>query len=376
MERRVDILTGRHVIVATNRSTRPVHTAMPQMQKNAAACGDLDPFLEGHESQTPNESLALRTLSSRANQPGWLLRIVPNRYPAVRSALDDGRETRMKTQSSVGCFGRTAATGVHDVVIECSDHRRHLGELDSTEVARILMAWQRRIQQIATKPEIRAVFVFRNEGAGAGASLPHCHSQILATDFVPPQLGVRMNAGQSDIERSSPSGHSGVHKCAVQQWRDAELQAEERVICRTDHFDVICPWASRTPWQVRFVPVKSCEFTAVSSEALCDLAVLLRQTVRAQAAFSGAFPHNLSLVLPPVNDPHSFLWHLDFLPRVSCYAGFELGADVDILTTAPEAAADDYRREFRPSRNPFAPDTVPSDVVPEGYHWLVSEMNG
>ena len=187
-ELRIDALTGRQVVVASSRSARPGN----QIKFSLVPAGhsDDDPFLEGHESETPGEILALRKDESLPNRKGWLLRVVPNRYPAV-VAGSSGASGRSHDHNNSASTQRHCAAGYHEVVIECPDLRTRLIELSPTEITRILYAWQCRVRSLRDIPKIEYVSVFRNEGYNAGASLPHCHSQILASEFLPNQVHQR-----------------------------------------------------------------------------------------------------------------------------------------------------------------------------------------
>ena len=169
-ELRTDVLTGRQVIVAPVRSERPgAFVPDPELSRG------LDPFAEGQEHETPDEWFASRTADSIANKPGWSLRVVPNRYPLLTTEASATAD-----EHGSALFPTALVPGVHDVVIECPDQRSRLAELSTAELANVLTAWRMRLSQLSTTGEYSSVVVFRNEGFSAGASLKHCHSQIVA----------------------------------------------------------------------------------------------------------------------------------------------------------------------------------------------------
>ncbi len=363
-EYRIDVLTGRQVIVAAARAVRPVHVSESAFNESP----DDDPFLEGHEHTTPQERVALRTTTSLADKPGWLLRIVPNLYPAVvpQDAPDDSTPVTSDSphaQHHTAFAQSTTAHGIHDVVIECPDHRSRLAQLSVVEIARTFKAWQMRLKQIratAAETNIQSVSIFRNEGSQAGASLPHCHSQILATNFVGQQLTERLRRAR---QFKSESG-----KCLFQQWLQSEVAAKERIVRRDDRLAIVCPFASRVPWHTRFcpTPLQPARFEDIDESELLALAAAVSDVVQSLDQCAGILPHNLTLSLPPLNAPDEFPWSLDLLPRSSRIAGFELLTDVDINTVAPEAAAAAIRQHANWQE---ATQWHPRDLCPHGYEW-------
>lgn len=364
-EKRTDPLTGRQVLVAAQRSARPSQGLPP-----AVVSEDLyDPFLEGHEHQTPDERLALRQLTSEPNQPGWLLRVVPNRYPAVQETAQriSAKTAVQNTISDAATpFVAEPAAGLHEVVIECSDDRRRLVDLTIAEVARVLMAWQKRLQKFATLPHIQAVSIFRNEGVHAGASLPHCHSQIVATHFLNDVLKRRVKALQDH-----PRSHLGVNRCIYQWWLQSELSSATRVIWANSQLVVLCPFASRTAWQVRLCPASEIcheakSFEDLQGERLVELASKLHGVVTALHQICGEVSFNIVLNLPPSGQPQLYPWILDVLPRTGQVAGFELLTDCDIITTPPETASAEFRDTAVWNSLPFDSHCL----LPQDYHWL------
>lgn len=335
--RRVDRLTGRSVLVASERSRRPIVSKAISTGPPEAA---FDPFLEGHESETPDERLALRRADSIANQPGWLVRVVANRFSAVSDLVvePNGRSTG----------------GVHDVVIECPDKRTQMAELSTSEVGRVLEAWQRRIVALRATAGVESIHVFRNEGAAAGASLPHCHSQILATSFVPDGVARAVNAARDFSAEDSTS--------LYRSWLDDELTKSQRVVASTDSLAVVCPFASRMSWQARICPRRADDFDfgCVNEDVLLQISANLLAIVRGSTERRFA-DWNLVLTLGSVKQP--LPWMIDVMPRTARLAGFELSTDAEIVTVAAETAAETYRRDWQ------LPQIGDAERAPPGFAW-------
>lgn len=349
---RTDVLTGQQIIVAESRSQRPVTLT----QSAAAPPIEDDPFLEGRESLTPGETLALRTVASRPNEPGWLLRVVPNQFPAAESCVPETAQHHVIPET----FSPQAVRGVHEVVLECPDYRTQLADLAVSEVALVLHAWQRRVRSLSELPWISTINVFRNEGVGAGASLPHCHSQILATNFIGDRIAQLIGRARQSRKATG--------QCIVEQWLAMELSADQRVLRQGRDFATVCPFASRVPWQCRIVPRTVSRFDLLSAEQIVALAAELHSAASAVQAIAGNVAHNVILTLPPTATPEDFLWHLDLLPRPSRMAGFEFATNVDILSVSPETAIARLKEHIPPAPAQCSADSL----CPDGFAWCTA----
>lgn len=348
-EIRSDIWTGREVIVAGDRADRPQTVSARQADLHDATGKDLeaklDPFLEGREEDTPSERLALRCHGSPRNEAGWLLRVVANRYPAVAPFTD----SRL-----------LAAQGIHDVVIECPDFRRCWLQFSTAEVARVLIAWQMRQRQLLGHPEVKSIQVFRNQGAAAGASLGHSHSQIISLGSVPKLLQQRLKNAEG-----------------FQRWRAFEMLERHRVVV-ADRFLVICPDASWVAGQLRvcFGAAESAEaepFHRLPVQLILELADVLRRCVSlVMQCFPGA-SFNVVLNQPSAEHLDAFPWSIDLMPRTASFAGFELSCDIPIITTSPESAAGLYRAAWeRPFDKTSNGKLTELELWPENYSWQPS----
>src|SRR4029450_1822104 len=137
----------------------------------------LCPFCEGHEDKTPPEILAYRN-GSTAHSRGWDVRVVPNKFPALRveGTLDRQGE---------GLFDRMNGIGAHEVIIETPDHAKLLAGMSEGETERVLWAFRERIIDLKRDIRFRYILIFKNHGAAAGATLEHSHSQLIALPIVP-----------------------------------------------------------------------------------------------------------------------------------------------------------------------------------------------
>jgi UDPglucose--hexose-1-phosphate uridylyltransferase len=329
---RTDVLTGLVSLIAPARSARP----SARHPEPSIARTD-DPFAEGSEAETPNESFAIRKPGTAPNTPGWDLRVVPNRYPAVVPVSDSNPDANASNPAS-DLFPSAEAFGAHEVVIECPDSRSRLADLSQTEITRVFFAWRQRIQYLTESGKYQSLAVFRNEGFSAGASLAHCHSQIIAAQNLTPLDHQRHHLA---AEHKQSTGRE-----LLMDLVEAERAEQQRIIIETPNFLVLCPFASRAPWHVRFVPLQvgAASFGDAPDQCLSELALLLKQTIQAlEVALDGAFSFNLILPHPRLDKPPQFRWMLELLPRIGRHAGWEYLSNVEIVTVAPEYAAETLR---------------------------------
>ncbi len=194
------------------------------------------------------------------------------------------------------------------------------------------------MRQLIVSPLICSVAIFRNEGFSAGASLAHCHSQILATTEMMPLDVV--------LHDRAAAHRSKTGRDLVQDLSNAERSDGIRWICETAYFDVHCPFASRMSWQIRFVPkvTQPTSYAEASDAMLHDLAMLLKSALIAlELNLGGPFSFNLTLVHSRIDQQAAFGWYLELLPRTGRTAGWELLTNVEIVTIAPEIAAERIR---------------------------------
>jgi len=174
-ELRKDPITGRWVIISTDRQKRPNDF---RVERSALLGAEYCPFCAGREDLTPPEVLAFRNNGQSPNGPGWDLRVVPNKFPALQVEGNLDREGE-------GMFDRMNGIGAHEVVIESPDHSKELATMSEMEIERVLWAFRERILDLKKDTRFRYILVFKNHGAAAGASLEHSHSQLIALPIVP-----------------------------------------------------------------------------------------------------------------------------------------------------------------------------------------------
>lgn len=320
---RKDPLTGRWVILAPNRSLRPSDFS-PDTDKIPARC----PFCPGHEGDTPPE---IDRVSSAGNDPDWSVRLVPNSFSAL---LREGEPGKLNGDFYTSLRG----VGAHEVVIETPLHAAQPWEYSDAKIAAIFGLVARRIRSLQSDPRIRYVQYFRNSGAGAGASIRHPHSQILALPVVPVAVQAELTSARQHFERTG--------RCACCEMIGIESESRARTIIENESYTAFMPFAPRFSHETWILPRgHQHDFAALTGEDFTPLGPILRATLFALDRALDSPPFNLLLhVAPAAADAGTYFhWRIEILPRHTHVAGFEFSTGFHINADPPESAAERLR---------------------------------
>ncbi len=329
-ELRIDPLSGLRVIVAGERGARP--GAFIDVAAGTVVDPETDPFLEGHEDRTPEEVYALRPDGGAPNSPGWRVRVVPNKFPAL-SAEGGGDEEDDPLATGRGqpdLFAVRPASGAHEVVINGPEPVGSLLDLGPDGLADAMGVWRERIRAHANAGYVHVIV---NEGQAAGASLPHTHAQLYALPLVP--VVVARERERFTAYRDRTEGRNLLGD-VIQE----EVKRRERLVAVDDEGVAICPFAAMVPFHVQIAP-RTPAPRFEDDGPLC--AALLHDVLRRLAAeLDGVPPLNLWVRTAP-RGAETFCWRIDVLPRLAHPAGLEMGAGIQLCVLAPEAAAERLR---------------------------------
>ena len=353
-ELRIDQLTGLPTILAPGRAERPegfrTSASEPKGPENC-------PFCEGREDRTPPEVYATRPAGGDPDTPGWTTRVVPNLYPALggdtathhdSGAIAPNPAAQGGTSGEAGAFAQTGdpllasrrsgepdlfasrpARGAHEVIVNAPEHVTAMADLGEEQFAAAVATWRERIRAHGDASYVQLIV---NEGGGAGASLEHSHAQLYALDFVPAAVARERERAGAYAERT---GGGGLLSDVLVE----EVRRHDRLVAIDEEAALICPWASRSPFELRVVPREPVASFADDTAGAAMIHTALRLLA---ARFERSPELNLWLrTAPPGAD--RFHWHIDIAPRLIVKASFEFATGVDINTYPPERAASDLR---------------------------------
>src|SRR5262245_1717412 len=285
-ELRRDAITGRYVIIAPER--RLSQEAFRRPSPVGAVDGDCCPFCEGQEALAGREILAWRAPGTAHDGPGWQVRVVANREPALRIEAHLG-------DASESLFQWFGGLGAHEVIIESPDHRATLATMAREQVERILWAWRERVRDLRRDFRFESFLIVKNFGARAGATLDHPHSQLLAMPLVPQHLEDELSGARAYFE------HRG--RCVFCALVEQESLQHTRVVASDEHAIAFAPFAARVPFETWIIAREHCgPLEGVADAALYAVAERLRDVMRRldRVLLSPAF--TLLLHAAPVED--------------------------------------------------------------------------
>jgi UDPglucose--hexose-1-phosphate uridylyltransferase len=329
-ELRKDPVVGRWVIISPDRGKRPSDYAVSQEGGVEGFC----PLCPGNEKMTPPEIFAFREEGSDPDGPGWHIRVVPNKFPALK-------ETGRISHSMDGVYERMNGVGAHEVVIETPEHNRTFSELPLETIKRILFIFKVRMEELGKDPRFRYVVLFKNRGREAGASMQHSHSQIIALPIIPKRVSEEITGGSRYFNRHG--------RCVFCDVIRQEAERKIRVIEENDDFIAIAPFAARFPFETWILPKEhGSDYGKIKQTQYRTLAGILLDSLKRINKVLKNPPYNLVFHTAPLKEEAlaHFHWHIEIIPKVTRVAGFEWGTGFYINPTPPEQCAE-YLREVR-----------------------------
>jgi len=333
-ELRKNAVTREWVIIARGRGKRPSDFAGSHGEGETLPAHDEScPFCAGNEGQTPPEVYAVRD-GGAPNGAGWKVRVVPNKFAALRPHGSD----RLR---QAGLHSSRDGYGAHEVIVESPLHNKDLWEMEVGEVESVVEAYRQRYLAFESGESLHHVLLFRNHGLQAGTSLAHPHSQLIAAPVMAHQLQVELAGAAAYWEY--------LDKCVYCALIEDETKAGERVVMETKHFLVVTAYAARYPFEMWILPKRhSIRFAAMSEEEGADLARVLKEMLGRLAGTLNRPSYNFAIHTAPAaeHNVRAYHWHMEIFPRITTPGGFELGSDIYINVVAPEDAAG-YLREAK-----------------------------
>jgi len=332
-ELRKDPILGRWVIIATERSKRPnAFIGEQDTQKDdKAKC----PFCAGNEKMTPPEIYSLRDKKTKPNTPGWQVRVVPNKFPALDLNVD-------LSKKGYGIHDMMSNFGAHEVIIENPDHNKEMKDQTIDEASSVIGVLQKRVEELHKNEQIRYILLFKNKGRGAGASLEHPHHQLMALPITPKRVREELQGAQLYFKLKE--------RCIFCDIMEQEKSWGERMLYENDDFMSFCPYASRFPFEVWILPKDhGTDFYAKKVKTKTrSLTKVLQVVLKKYDKVLNNPNYNYVIHDAPNRFPRhgywqtieqDFHWHIELFPWLTKIAGFEWGSGFYINPVNPEMAA-------------------------------------
>lgn len=320
---RKDPVIGRWVIISTDRGKRPSDWAVESEVKRGGFC----PFCPGNEDKTPPEISAKRMNGTGKDAPGWDIRVVPNKFPALQIEGELNRRGE-------GIFDMMNGIGAHEVVIESPDHLVELPDLSVDHIRDIFWIFRERILDLKNDIRFKYILVFKNQGKAAGASLEHSHSQIIAMPIIPKRVTEELDGARRYYNYKE--------RCIYCDIIRQEIQWKSRLVINNPNFLVFEPFAARFPFETWLLPIQHrFSFESISFEETYDLAATVKEILQRINKTLDNPPYNFIIHTSPLQDLEylEYHWHIEIIPKLTKVAGFEWGSGFYINPTPPEDAA-------------------------------------
>ncbi|OIO22373.1 hypothetical protein AUJ65_06320 [Candidatus Micrarchaeota archaeon CG1_02_51_15] len=317
LEYREDSTKGVLTVVSTERGKRP----------SVAGKGarKVCPFCPGSESMVPPA-----VFESEGNK-GWSARAFPNKFAIVRLPAVGERIACVE-----GDFGHSFGSGVHEVIVETRAHNRLFQDFTDSEAMHCLEVYKNRFRELGELKGVESVFLFKNHGGKAGASVEHEHAQIIALPFVPPILAEEARF----VKKTLRQGRCWF--CRNDEYLERHKGLE---LAETKHFVAFCPPFGRFPfesWIVAKRHVRS--FLEFTPEEDNELMKLLRRVVR---AVHDVASEDYVILFHNGFKGGEMHFHVEIAPRPNVWGGLELGTGIIVNSVAGEEGVKKLRKAMK-----------------------------
>ncbi len=325
---RQDLVSGDWILLASERAHRPELVAQKKEERRPpkGECPFDDPQKFGNKPPV--------LVYQNKKGTDWFLQVIPNKYPAVEpGSCGPAKKT--------GLYRLHEGRGAHEVII-LRDHNKHISEYEKEDLKLLLSAYQDRYKSLINDKCVEYISIFHNYGKEAGASVSHPHSQILALPIVPPDVS-RSVRGSRDFFHEH-------HKCVHCLMIEYELKNKKRIVFENKSAVVLAPYVSHSNFELRIFPKKHAAFFERVNESggeLLDMAQALHAALAKIYKNLKNPSFNFFLHTAPAIknlDYSHYHWHFEILPKTSIFGGFDIGTGIDIITVAPETAAQILRK--------------------------------
>ncbi len=329
-ELRRDMVRDSWVLIANGKALKPSDFPIYKSMICSRLGEEICPFCEGNEALTTGELDAFRTPGSLANQEGWLVRAIPNKFAMFKMNKE------ILEYHSSGIYSRCNGLGQHEVVIETPQHGIQLHELPADQIILLIKMLQKRFKVLASDTRIKYIQIYKNKGLFAGASQDHSHSQILAYPMVP------------DRNKGVPKYFEEHRRCLMCQIIEEE-SGKDRIIYESDHFIILSPYAPRFSYEAWIIPKEHQRYFAdINDEEIKDLQAVLKGYLASMLACLDNPSYNIMINSAPVNlhKQDGYHWYIEIIPRLVISNAVEIASGYFINPVDPETAAEIIRNEL------------------------------
>ncbi|MFH1451080.1 MAG: galactose-1-phosphate uridylyltransferase [bacterium] len=333
-ELRFDLASEDWVIIATGRGKRP-EVFRREKRASEEVSPKKCPFCQVELQAKPSLVFAggKRIPLNGGTPDNWSTVIVPNKYPALIPSYE------INTRIEGNLYQTMNAVGFHEVVVT-REHDQSIALLSPQRVKEIFDAYQERYKELKKEHFVNYISIFHNHGKEAGASISHPHSQIITI----PLIDTDLKKSLSNSKKYFRANKKCIY-CVMDQW---EMKVRSRIVFENEEFLAVCPFASKTAFEVIISPKKHiARFEDIDEKGKLLLAEAFQDVMKKLYNGLNDPAYNFYLHTAPCDGKnYSFYhWHWTILPKTSTWAGFEIGTQIEISTIEPEQAAEFLRKK-------------------------------
>jgi len=345
-ELRLDLVSRDWVVIATGRARRP-ETFKKERRKIEKVPKSTCPFCQIQNQEAPTvvfsngkkvfppdkTSKNWTPLEIKKFLTGWTTISALNKFPAFLPYPELNERIKGDVYQTMN------AAGFHEVVIT-RDHIKQLAQFSTKQVKETIDVYQERYLGLMREKFVNYISIFHNHGIEAGASIAHPHSQIITTPLI-----------DADLKRAlvnSQKYFKSRRKCIYCQMAAWEMKAKERIVFENKGFLVVCPFASKSAFEVIITPKKHLSyFEKITENEKRQFAKALKMALAKLYKGLNDPAYNFYLHTAPCDGKNYdyYHWHWTILPKTSTWAGFEIGTKMEISTIEPEKAAEYLRKQ-------------------------------
>jgi UDPglucose--hexose-1-phosphate uridylyltransferase len=348
-EIRKDYILERYAIISSERAKRPTDFAVKPSEMET---GNNCPFCPGNEEKTPkadlvylqkDSSIIKEKDTSEIRHRDWLVRCFSNLYPALSPNFKQVPPQTSKLNVSIPAYG------FHEIVVESPIHDEHPHNARLKQLELAFDACLDVTKRFYSDEKIEYAQIFRNHRREAGASLSHCHTQIIAMPIIPTLVKEEFEQSRKYYEKKNECLY-----CKIV----ADEKNSPRLIYEGESFIVVAPWASIHPFEFWIIPKNhESDLLNITNQVKEDFTKTLRLSLGGLARILNDPPYNYGFHTSPKSskDNRFYHWHLEVYPKLSTWAGFEVSTNVYINITPPKIAANTLRESLKNETNSFLP---------------------
>jgi len=313
-ELRYDLLNDDWIIISPARANRLKKKVV------SSSC----PFCE---IKSQEKAVLIYSKGTKINDfNNWTTAVIPNKYPIFTTFQ------KYKEEKESSIYSKIKSSGFHELVIT-KDHEKSLALLPIDKIKEVLTCYQQRIIEYKKYDFVKNVVVFHNHGKEAGASQLHPHSQILTVPLIDKEFKITLENHNKHFKENNECLRCRVNK--------EEKRFKKRVIFENNDFIIYIPFAPKFSFQTIIVPKKhASRFEEITEKEKESLAEAFKEILSRLYKKLKNPAYNFYLHTAPLDKEYPYFhWYFSIFPRRYSLAGFEMGAQMEILTITPEEQA-------------------------------------